>query len=222
VTTAVTVSAGSSMVLVARVHVETQSTTISSVVWNGAGLTLLDVIAGTTWTRTAIYILKNPTPATGNLVTTVSGTTHIKHSAEILTGVDQTTTNRTTQKVAADTGTSITTTVPSVVSGDYVVDAVTIDGTGHSYSQGANQTQDYNAAYQSAGDAVASHQDGVDGGVMSGTWTTSAPNSMVSTAFIPAGGGTDYTATVPGAAAATASGPTPTASSRPYVLTTVA
>jgi hypothetical protein len=36
------------------------------------------------------------------------------------------------------------------------------------------------------------------------------------------GGGTNYTATVPAAAAATASGPTPAVTARPYVLTTVA
>jgi hypothetical protein len=222
-TTGIVIASGANQVAVFRIHVEDATTTIASVVWNGASASLLAVAAPTSWARTAIYIIKNPTAATGDLVTTTSGTTHVKHTVELLSGVDQTTTNRTSQTAAANTGTSITTTVPSVVSGDYVVDAVTLDGTGHSYVQGANQNQDYNVAYgSSAGESVSANQAGSDGGVMSGTWTTSCPNSQVSTAFIPAGGGTDYTATVPGAAAASASGPTPTASSRPYVNTTVA
>lgn len=194
ITTSVTVSAGSDLLLLVSVHLEGNNAGgdhVTSVVWNGTALTELAKCWGANWAETQIFYLKNPTPATGNLVTTVTNTNDmpIEQVAEVFTGVDQTTTFRTAQTTGTGaSGTSSSQTVPSVVSGDYVVDAITIDATGHTVTVGANQTKDYDDALFGATTADGSNQAGADGGVMSWSWTGSAPFAHISTALIASGG----------------------------------
>ena len=145
-TTSVTVSAGSDLLLLVAIHLEMQGTGadhVSTVVWNGASLTELDKTWGNGWAETQFFYLKNPTPATGNLVTTTTAANIWggRHVAYVLTGVDQTTTFRTTQRSTqgGSNAASSSLTVPSVVSGDYLVDALTVDSVGHSIVAGANQ-----------------------------------------------------------------------------------
>jgi hypothetical protein len=135
-----------------------------------------------------MFYLKNPTPATGSAVTTLTAGFNARHVIWVFSGVDQTTTFRTTQATGgATSGTSSSLTVPSVVSGDYLLDAITVDSTGHAIVAGANQTEEYDDPIFSASDTGGSSQAGADGGVMSWSWTTTAEFSHIATALIPSG-----------------------------------
>jgi hypothetical protein len=189
----VTIGQGADALLLVAVHLEGTGgggPTVNSVVWNGTNLTRLDGIDNDGWGVVEFWYLKNPTPATGNLVTTLSAGDSFRHVARWFTGVDQTNTFRTTQKSTANSSAaSSSLTVPSVVAGDYVVDALTVDATGHALTVGANQTENYDDPVGSACDTGGSNQAGADGGVMSWTWTTSAEFAHIATALIPAGAG---------------------------------
>lgn len=195
-TTSVTVGAGSDGLLLAFVHLEAENVGadhVTSVVWNGTALTELDKTWGANWSEVQCFYLKNPTPATGNLVTTITGATQGpgRHVAAVFTGVDQTTTFRATQKTAqghSASATSSTLTVPAAASGDYLIDALTVDATGHALTVGANQTEEWDDPAATNCDTGGSSQAGADGGVMSWTWTTSAPFSHIAVGLIPASG----------------------------------
>lgn len=192
-TESVTVSSGSDLILIALIHAEVTAEGASGVTWNSVALTQLIEVAGTSFAEAQIWYLKNPTPATANLVATYPGGSHKNLSALVFTGVNQTGTFRTAQSSAGNSGTSSSLTVPSVASGDYVLDALTLDSTGHLAAVGANQTEEYDLG-MTGSDRCHSSQAGADGGVMSWTWTTSCPRAHVATALIPASGGGGVTA----------------------------
>lgn len=186
-TTSVTVNSGSDLLLLVAIHVEVGGDSVSTVTWNGASLTELEKAFTLSWGQTQIWYLKNPTPATGNLVTTFTGSVNARQVAYVFTGVDQTTTFRTTQKTGTGAnGASSTLTVPSVASSDYLVDALTVDATGHAIVAGANQTEEYDDPVFSACDTGGSTQSGANGGDMSWTWTTGTTFAHVATALIDA------------------------------------
>lgn len=190
-TLSVTVSAGSDLILIVLIHNEADGSggiEGSTVTFGGTALTKAGNADNPTWSDAEIWYLKNPAVGTANVVATLTGADDKRISAYVLTGVDQVTTFRTTQ-TATGSGTSSSLTVPSVAAGDYLIDALTIDSTGHAMVAGANQTEEYDVAVNAACDAGSSTQAGADGGVMSWSWTTSAPYSHVAIALIPASGG---------------------------------
>lgn len=192
-TQSVVISTGSSLLLLVLIHLEGAGDSVSSATWNGVALTKLGHAAATNWARAELWYLKNPTPATANLVVNYSGSGFHKNlAAAVFTGVDQTTTFRAAQTTAANSGTSSSLTVPSVVSGDYVLDALTIDSAGHAAVPGADQTEEYDLGMIGS-DRVHSSQPGASSGVMSYSWTTSAPFAYIATALIADGGGATLT-----------------------------
>jgi hypothetical protein len=184
----VPVAAGNgNRLIVVCVHLEGNATgtdaTVSTVTKNGVGFTKLDSISPADWSRSEIWYLKDPAAGTHNIVVTLSAAgKHRLASAYVFDGVDQTTTFRTVAK-SAGSAALVSNTVPSVVSGDYLLDCLTIDATGHNTQTGANQTERYDTA-TSGSDNVSDTQAGSDGGVMSHTWTTSAPYSHIAIALI--------------------------------------
>lgn len=186
-TLSVTVSAGAQLVLAVCFHAELTSAVASGVTFGGVALTKLDSQnASGSFGRSEIWYLINPTPSTANVVVTHAATDHSVLGVIVGTGVDQVTPLRTAAK-ANTTGTSSSVTVLGVTTDDLVFDCLTLDGTGHLTVTGANQTEQYDlepAAGSMTG--VCDTQLGSDGGVMSHTWTTSADNAHVGTAFIGA------------------------------------
>lgn len=161
--------------------------TVLSVTKNGVGFTKLDHMVAARWSRTEIWYLKNPAAGTHDIIVTKSaGVEHRGAGAYVFDGVDQTTTFRTVAKSGGST-TSVTNTVPSVVSGDYLLDALTVDTAGHAVAPGANQTERWDFS-PTGSDCVSSTQAGADGGVMSHTWTTSGDFTHMAIALIAASG----------------------------------
>lgn len=190
-TVSVTVSAGSDRILLALIHTEVAGEQATAVTWNSQSLTQLGTgAAGTSFATAAIWYLKEASlsNATANCVATYPTGSHKNFSVAVFTGVDQTSTFRTQQTSAGNSGTSTTVTVPSVATGDYVLDVLTLDSTGHLAAVGANQSEEYDLG-MTGSDRAHSSQAGADGGVMSWTWTTSCPRAQIATALIPAAGG---------------------------------
>lgn len=160
--------------------------TISSVTKNGVGFTKLDHVNPANWSRSEIWYLKDPAVGTHDIVVTKSAATNGHGGgAYVFDGVDQTTTFRTVAK-SSGSADNVSNTVPSVVSGDYLLDALTIDSPSHNVQTGANQTERYD--FSTVGcNAVSDTQAGADGGVMSHTWTTAAPFSHIAIGVIAAG-----------------------------------
>lgn len=186
ITTSVTVDAGSDLLLIVVVGQEAEAAgtpQVGSVTFGGVGLTQL-AEAGTTWSHAEIWYLKDPSPSTANVVTTwtPAGDDFGKHGIYVFEGVDQTTTFRTAQ-TNSGSGTSSSRTVPDVVTDDYVLDVISLDGSGHNAVAGADQTEEYDTTVAGC-ETASSTQAGASGGVMSWTWTTSCDFSHVATALI--------------------------------------
>lgn len=191
-----TVSAGSNMVLVVAAVAEDGGLhDATGVTWNGTALTSLIRRVGTSFANVELFILKAPATGTFNIVGTWDAAGRHGLIIFVLEGVDQTTTNRTPNGTNANTGTASSVTVASVAAGDYIVDVMNIDNTGHSPAPGADQTALHATLNLGAGtnESRSSNQDGANGGVMSWTWGISQPNAQVAVAFIPAASGTIYT-----------------------------
>lgn len=185
----VAAGAGDRLIVVC-IHLEGNASgtgsTVTSVTKNSVAFTKLDHMVEARWSRTEIWYLKNPAVGTHDIVISLSSAgAHRGAGAYVFDGVDQTTTFRTVAK-SGGVGTSVTNTVPSVVSGDYVLDALTVDATGHAIASGANQTERWD--FSTTGmECVSDTQAGSDGGEMSHTWTTSADFTHMAIALIPAG-----------------------------------
>jgi hypothetical protein len=183
----VAIGAGDRLIVVC-VHLEGNAAgtepIISTVTKNGVGFTKLDHMVAARWSRTEIWYLKNPDAGTHNIIVTKSVAIGGHGAgAYVFDGVDQTTTFRTVAK-SGGSAALVTNTVPSVVSGDYVLDALTIDSPNHNVQPGANQTESWDFS-MSGCNAVSDTQAGADGGVMSHTWTTSGDFTHMAIALIP-------------------------------------
>lgn len=176
---------------------------VSGVTFNADAMTQVAVEDPTTWSKVTCWKLANPDVATANVAVSRSsgGTNAMRIIAYLVSSADQTNIVRTPAQSSADTGTSASNTVGSVASSDLLLDQISIDSTGHSPTAGANQTAEYATQNLGAGtnEGRGSSQSGADGGVMSWTWTTSAPFSHVAVAIIhDAGAGGAQTVTPTG------------------------
>lgn len=188
--------------IVFTIH-ERASNVVSGVTFNADAMTQVAVEDPTTWSKVTCWKLANPDVATANVAVTRSsgGTDPMRIIAYLVSSADQTNIVRTPAQTSADTGTSGSVTVGSVASDDLLIDQISIDSTGHSPAVGANQTAEYATVSLGAGinEGRGSSQSGADGGVMSWTWTTSAPFSLVAVAIIhDAGAGGAQTVTPTG------------------------
>lgn len=191
-TTSVTVNSGSDRLMVVCVTGEgffANDVDVSSVTFGGVALSShADADKAGDWTWAEMWYLKNPSVSTADVVVTLSETDDFYVGILVLDGVDQTTTFR-TPGTATGSNTTSSITVGSVASGDYLIDVLCIDSTGHSPVAGANQTELWDPANDVGHDSAASTQAGADGGAMSWTWTTSSAFSHLATAVIPASAG---------------------------------
>lgn len=176
--------------IVVCIHLEGDSAgtkpDIVSVTKNGVAFTFLDRITPSNWSRSEIWYLKNPAAGTHDIVVTkIEAVGGHGAGAYVFDGVDQTTTFRTVAKYADSDSTSFLF-IPDAVSGDYLLDCLTIDSPSHNVQPGANQTERYD--FSAAGmNAASDTQAGVDGGQMTHTWTGIAPYSHIAIALIPSG-----------------------------------
>lgn len=103
-----------------------------------------------------------------------------------LTGVDQTTPVGTPASTETGFDTSVSVTVGSVGSTDFLLDNLYVAGGSSAFTVGANQTQRY--AQTETDEHRGSSQSGADGGVMSWSWTTGNAAMLGAVAFKPAAG----------------------------------
>lgn len=191
-TLSVTVAAGSNLCLAAMFNGEIKTATVSGVTFGGVALSKLDSQLGSTFCNVEIWYLVNPSVFTANVVVTHGVTDNSVLGVIVGTGVDQATPLRTAAKANTD-GVSSSVTVSGVTANDLVFDCLGIDNTGHATLPGANETEQYDLEPTGGTTTgVCDTQLGSDGGVMSHTWTTSAPNAQVATAFIGASAGAAF------------------------------
>lgn len=192
-TSSVTVDSGSDRCMAVLIEGEgdgtNQATWVTSVAYGGVALTRLGGVDHNQWSWSEIWFLKSPTVGTANLVTTLPRSDAFRHTVIVGQGVDNTLTTpfRTIQTTGggSTSGTSTTATVPSVTSDDLVISGLSVDGTGHSIAADPGGTTEASGNVGAgSNEQVISSQAGASGGVMSHTWTTSAPFSFAATAFI--------------------------------------
>lgn len=192
VTFSVTVATGTDTCLAVLSALESDGSgsggVISSATFNGDALTFLDETHTATWSRSEIWYRVAPDVGTFNQVVNFSADKGI-FGVYVCDNVNQTTPLRTAAKSNATTGTSVSNTVASVAADDLCLDVLCIDGGSHAVAPGADQTEQYeiNVFGTNYCQGSSSTQDGGAGGVMSHTWTGSAPYSHVATAFIGSG-----------------------------------
>jgi hypothetical protein len=194
------VAAGSNRILVVCVHFEQGGADhiTTAPTWNGVNLTELLNTFHASWSEVQVWYLKEASlsTTTANIVVAhTAGSPRGRIVAQVFDGVDQTTPFRTAQRTTnngSHSAAASSLTVPSVASGDYVLDFLTVDAGSHALTVGANQTEDYDDDVAASCATGGSRQAGADGGVMSWTWTTAAPYSQIATALIPASAGTEY------------------------------
>lgn len=193
-TESVTVAAGSDRLLIVHVHTEDTGSgvvDVTGVTYGGVALTRLGGIKSGSWGGVDVWYLIAPAVGTANVVVSLDTSDVGLIGAYVLTGVGQTTPFGNTQSGSGGSGTGTgTETVTGVASGDLVIDALTIDATGHNGVQGANQTEQYDVDGGGGGcEGYSSTQAGADGGDMSYTWTTSAPFAYFTYRVIQASSG---------------------------------
>jgi hypothetical protein len=181
-------SGHSNVVLVVEVKREFDAGVMTSIKWNGGAesLTLLDIDGNAAnFAASEVWYLKNPTPGSFNLdwVKTTDGiTNHGSLIAYAVDGADLTTTFGTVQKAHNTAGTSDSLTVPTVAAGDFTIDVISIDGTGHAAAAtGAGHSLDWGPLDSGAGTNEGyGGKSTASGSVpMNWTWTTSAPFSHI-------------------------------------------
>lgn len=211
ITQSITIAAGSNRALAVRVSCEEAGTTISGVTYNAVALTGLTAAASATWSKSQIWYMVAPAVGTFDVVvSTSSGSRVMGCTIEILEGVDQTTPVGAVSNDANATAldAAVSATVAGVAIDGYIVDQLTVDGGAKVTTPGANQTA-VSVAQDLADTAChGSVQSGVDGGVMSWTWTGgNAEAALTAVEFKAAAGGAvpqDIVATLTGAGSLTA------------------
>jgi hypothetical protein len=179
-TTSITVGAGANRLLVVCLTSELAAEPGTAVTFGAAGLTKLDDTQATTFTRAQIWYLVAPATSTANVTCTVTGSSGgCGVACYVFDGVDQVTPLSTAGKGSADSGTTASHTPTGFASGDLTVDVLGLDSTGHTPVVTGSNVGDYaTVAFASAGGEFRGSSN-TTSGVMSWSWTTSAPNSHI-------------------------------------------
>lgn len=191
--TSITVGSGANRLLVVMFAFEHTGSSVSTCKWNTSeSLTRLgSKVGGTTWTAADCFYLKNPTATTTTLDSVPTGggaSFHWNQIIYVFDGVDQTTPLRAQAGAGVDTGTASSHTVSGYTAGDWGLDLIVLDSTGHTPAADAGQTADYATQNFGAGTSEFRGSNDQANGVMGWTWTTSAPNAHLATAVIPVAG----------------------------------
>jgi len=165
-----TLGTGADLVLVVGTSTDA-AVTITSVAWDGDGvnesLTFLRRDDNIGDAITEIWYLVGPSVATGSSEVNVVASAKAQNIAGAITFTGATTPDNATGSVP-DAVESVSDTVTGVGSDDFVFDV--LRSPGNAPTEGANQTAQWNLA--TGGERGAgSTQDGVDGGVMSWSWS---------------------------------------------------
>lgn len=184
----VTVNAGTNRCLAIVVCGEGDGTAaqaeVSAISRNGQSLARLARAERSDWSWVEIWYVVAPNIGTFDAAITLTEADRIIVASYVSDDVDQSTPLR-TAATSTGSGTSASSTVSGVASSDLLFDGLCVDATGHAIVQGADQTETMDIDDSESGhEAGSSTQSGANGGVMSWTWTTSAPYSHVATGFI--------------------------------------
>lgn len=186
----VAVAAVDNQAIYLAVHIEQFNDVVTNTPdHNGKSFALVDVVTGATWSRIELWELIDPDVATDTIAITVEGpgAEHARAVAIVVSDVHQVTPIRQILEDSGNSGTASTIDLTSSLSGDLLLDFLTIDSSGHSAVVGADQFTTYLDDWGtiSAFDFAGSEQAADDGGSMSWTWTTSAPFSHLAIALAP-------------------------------------
>lgn len=184
-TIAYTTPAGSNQVLFVGIVLRHSSATIDTPTHAGNNLTAVTTSAFDDPIRAQLWYLANPTAGTNNVVVNYS-VTPLADAVVIWTCSGVNTANPIRDFIAASgLGTAVTGTVPTVLTGDVVVDIMGTDVATTNPTIGANQTN-----LNTGNDGAelgwgASQQAGADGGVMSWTTTLSQDWALMAASIRP-------------------------------------
>jgi len=189
VTTSITVGSGANRLILVGCVNDHAASSVSSATFGGAALAIVPGTGrahATDYSEVEWWYKIAPATSTANVVVNWSATFLAASVIYVLDGVDQATGVRNAAGTGVDSGTTASDTVAGFTAGDYVLDLMSIDSTGHSPGVTGNNLVDF--ATQSFGASTnefrGSHN--TTDGVMSWSWTTSGPNSHVAVAAIPA------------------------------------
>lgn len=191
ITCSVQVDAGDNLFLLAAVHIETWNDDCSAMSRDGQSLTEHDFVNASTWSRVEFWKLINPNVGTTTLTATVAGpgADRARLAVWVLEGVDQTTPLRDAATDFGDTGLSNSLDALSSDVTDLIIDALTIDSTGHAADTGSvQQTEEYGVSNGISGsfEMYGSWKNGEDGDVMDWSWSVSNPWSHIAVAVVAA------------------------------------
>lgn len=199
--TGVTVDKCPNRALIAFVMMEGNGVTgdrsVTGITYGGTSLIKLADQDAPGWGGCEIWYLHDPIVGTASLVVDLDGAD--KGVCAVIVGqrIDEAISSarlRTAVKTSG-TGTSATVTVSGVTGDDLVFSGLHIDGDSHATVPGANQTELVDRISDTGTNTgVVNTQPGVDGGVMSNTWTGSNPYALIGSAFqgAPPGATTGY------------------------------
>lgn len=188
ITCSVPVNAANDLIILAAVHTEAAGDVCSGMIRDGQSLIENGVVNANAWSRVEFWILTDPNLGTNTLTATVAGagSDRARLAVWVIEDVDQVTPLRTPVEAWSDSQASSSISVSGVQATDLILDALTLDGVGHSDVVGANQTADYSLSYGASNsfEMSGSRQSGADGGAMSWTWTTACPFSHIAVAVV--------------------------------------
>lgn len=174
---AATVNAGTNRIMFVALHFEVLTEFATTVTYGGVDLKRYGRAVGTSFAGCELWYLIGPAVGTANVVVTTAGVNQLVMSAQVYDDVDQYAPFRDATLVEQAAATSISITLDDVQTGDLLIDFLTVDGTGHSTAPGANETEQYDVeGIANSTTGVSDLQAGVDGGVLSHTWTGSNPS----------------------------------------------
>lgn len=171
----------SNTLMLVAVHTSETGDLVNSVTWNSVPLTELAKVGGSEFTGLQFWYLKGASGGfTANLVVSLTTAAVVgRIVCWYFSNVDQINPFRTVQIANGDAALSALT-VPAVEVTDYLVDALTINSTGHAaIAIGGAQTEDYEDAVSTTCDTNGSRKDGENGGGMTWSWTTAAQFSHI-------------------------------------------
>jgi hypothetical protein len=178
ITQSVTVGAGANRLLVVMFSCEVVAEGLTSCTFGGVGLTKLDDDQATSFGRTQIWYLIAPATSTANVVGNFTGSSGGKGIAiYVFDGVDQVTPLSTAGKAHADSGTTNSVTPSGFASGDWTVDILSLDSTGHTPVVTGANVGDYAVTADGGNEFRGSSN--TTSGVMPWSWTTSTANSHI-------------------------------------------
>lgn len=194
ITCSVVVNAGPDLALLAVIHCEDAAGDCTAMTRDGQSLSEHGEIAAGAWSRVEMWKLVNPNTGTATLTATVvgPGADRARLVVWVLEDVDQTTPFRDAVGSWGDTGLSDSLDANAFGADDLIIDALTIDATGHNPVPSLTATEMYDDGngVSSSFEMAGSWQLASDGDLMDWTWSNSGPWSHLAAAVVKAAAAT--------------------------------